>query len=64
MFFVNDQSELLTTQQLLQMSGLDFMQKMLDGEIPSPPIARTLGYHLHSVADGHVGFRGDRKSVV
>lgn len=58
MFFANDQSELLTSDQLLQMSGLTFMQKMLAGEIPGPPIARPMGYRIHSVADGHVVFRG------
>lgn len=58
MFFANDQSELLTTQQLLQMSGLAFMQKILAGEVPAPPISRTLGYHLHMVEDGRAVFRG------
>jgi uncharacterized protein (TIGR00369 family) len=58
MFFASDKSELLTTQQLLLMSGLAFMQKMLAGEVPAPPISRTLGYGLHSVEDGRAVFRG------
>lgn len=58
MFFANDLSELLTAEQLLQMSGLNFMQQMLDGKIPAPPIARTMGYRLHAVEEGRVVFRG------
>jgi len=58
MFFANDKSELLTPEQVLQMSGLTFMQKMLDGQIPGPPMAQTMGYWLHSVEDGRVAFRG------
>ena len=40
------------------MSGLAFMQGMLDGTLPGPPIAETMGYRLHSVAEGRVVFRG------
>jgi len=58
MFFANDPSELLTVEQLLQMSGLAFMQKILAGELPAPPISQTMGYHLHSVEDGRAEFRG------
>jgi uncharacterized protein (TIGR00369 family) len=43
---------------VLSMSGLAFMQGMLDGTLPGPPIARTMGYALHAVADGTVTFRG------
>lgn len=58
MLYSNDLDGLLSTDQLLQMSGLDFMQKMLDGELPGPPISRVLGYHLHLVDDGRAAFRG------
>ncbi|MEO0668492.1 MAG: PaaI family thioesterase [Pseudomonadota bacterium] len=44
--------------ELLSMSGLAFMQGMLDGTLPGPPIAETMGYVLHSVGDGTVTFRG------
>ncbi|MCK0143035.1 PaaI family thioesterase [Aliiroseovarius sp. F20344] len=40
------------------MSGLDFMQGILDGTISGPPIGATLNYHLHAVEDGKVSFRG------
>jgi uncharacterized protein (TIGR00369 family) len=58
MFFANDQSELLTVEQLLQMSGLAFMQQMLDGQVPAPPISQSMGYRLHAVEDGRAVFRG------
>ena len=43
---------------LLSMSGLEFMEKMLAGEIPRPPISGALNYALHSVEEGRVAFRG------
>lgn len=58
MNYATNPNELLTTDQLLQMSGLDFMQQMLDGKLPAPPISQVMGYHLHSVDEGRVVFRG------
>jgi uncharacterized protein (TIGR00369 family) len=58
MYFANDISELLSTDLMLQKSGLVLMQEMLDGHLPAPPISRTLGYHLHAVEDGRAVFRG------
>ena len=51
-------AELPSQDDLLSMSGLAFMQGMLAGTIPEPPIAQTIGYHLHAVSDGAVTFRG------
>ncbi|MFD2739124.1 PaaI family thioesterase [Sulfitobacter aestuarii] len=50
--------DLLSQEEALKLSGLEFMQSMLEGINPGPPIARNLGYHLHAVADGRVIFRG------
>ncbi|MBY6055635.1 PaaI family thioesterase [Leisingera daeponensis] len=58
MFYAKQPSDLLTIDQITRISGLDFMQGILDGHLPGPPIAETLGYHLHSVEDGEVVFRG------
>ncbi|KIC34536.1 PaaI family thioesterase [Leisingera sp. ANG-S5] len=58
MFYAKQPSDLLTIDQISRISGLDFMQSILDGRLPGPPIAETLGYHLHSVEDGQVVFRG------
>ena len=51
-------ADLLSTEEVLSMSGLEFMQGMLEGRLPGPPIGQTMGYTLHSVDDGRVVFRG------
>ena len=51
-------ADLLSMSDVLNMSGLEFMQRILDGTNPGPPIAETLGYTLHTVEDGRVVFRG------
>ena len=51
-------ADLLSTEEVLSMSGLEFMQGMLEGRLPGPPIGQTMGYTLHSVEDGRVVFRG------
>jgi uncharacterized protein (TIGR00369 family) len=51
-------SELIDHAELVKMSGLEAMQSMVDGTHPGPPISRAMGYHLHSVEEGRVVFRG------
>lgn len=51
-------ADLLTRADVLSMSGLEFMQGILAGNHPGPPIGQTMGYTLHSVSDGHAVFRG------
>lgn len=43
---------------LLSMSGLEFMQAILAGRLPRPPISGVLNYQLDLVEDGRVAFRG------
>lgn len=50
--------DLLSQSELLALSGLEFMQAILDGTNPGPPIATTMGYTLHAVGDGSCTFRG------
>lgn len=50
--------DLLTQQEALNLSGLEFMQAILDGTNPGPPIGATMGYTLHAVEDSRVVFRG------
>lgn len=57
-FHANAISELLTLQQMCEISGLQFMQGILDGRYPSPPIGKTLGYYLSEVEEGRVVFSG------
>lgn len=57
-FHANTISELLTLEQMREISGLQFMQGILDGHYPSPPIGKTLGYYLSEVEEGRVVFSG------
>jgi uncharacterized protein (TIGR00369 family) len=44
--------------QVAPLTGLQFMQAMLRGELPSPPIARTLDFLLIEVDAGRAVFQG------
>lgn len=35
------------------MSGLDYMQAMVAGEVPPPPIAKTMDFELGEIREGH-----------
>ncbi len=50
--------DLLSVEQVTQMSGLEFMQGILEGRLPGPPIGAQLGYTLHEVSEGRAVFRG------
>ncbi len=50
--------DLLSQSEVLRLSGLEFMQRILDGTNPGPPIAGVMGYALHAVEEGRVTFRG------
>ena len=51
-------SDLLSLDEVLSMSGLDFMTGMLEGRLTGPPMAASMGYTVHAVSDGSVTFRG------
>lgn len=51
-------ADLPSRDELLSLSGLEFMQGILAGTLPPPPIAATMGYRLIEVTDGKVTFRG------
>lgn len=40
-------------------SGLDFLRAIIDGSVPPPPIAATLGFDLVHAEEGVVRFRGE-----
>ncbi len=44
------------------LSGREVLQAMIDGKLPAPPIARTLGFLLTEVEDGFAVFEGDTGS--
>jgi len=45
-------------EQLKQYSGVEFLQAILRGELPIPPIAQTLDFNLIEAEFGHVVFQG------
>jgi uncharacterized protein (TIGR00369 family) len=47
-----------TPEQVAGRSGLEIMQAMLRGELPSAPIARTLDFQLLEVEEGRAVFQG------
>ena len=50
--------ELPSLKEILSISGLEFMKKIQNGDLPIAPIAEVLNYDLVSVKSGEVIFRG------
>ena len=50
--------DVLSMEEILQISGLDMMQGILAGIYPAAPIAKILNYKVHAVEKGKVIFRG------
>ena len=46
------------TEKILQLDGLTFLQAIVDGTLPAPPIAQTLGFNLVHVEKGKAIFEG------
>jgi acyl-coenzyme A thioesterase PaaI-like protein len=41
------------------MSGREFLEAIMDGRLPAPPIAKTLSFTLVEIGDGFAVFEGD-----
>lgn len=52
------QSGIPPRETLRSMSGLDFLTAILEGRLPTPPMAETLQFRLAKVEHGAVTFRG------
>ncbi|MAC77755.1 MAG: thioesterase [Rhodobacteraceae bacterium] len=50
--------DLMPLAEIAAMSGLDYMQGMIEGRYPAPSIAATMGFTGHSVTEGRAEFRG------
>ena len=57
----NEMRQLPSQEEILSMTGLEFMEKIKLGELPGAPIAKTLNYELINVSPGQVIFRGAPK---
>ena len=42
-----------------EMSGLDYMRALIDGEVPPPPMAELMGFTVVEVDEGYALFRGE-----
>ncbi len=58
MHYAQSFADLPDRDKITSMSGLEFMQGILSGDIPHPPISRLLNYQLDRVEKGKVAFRG------
>ncbi|MEM1236648.1 MAG: PaaI family thioesterase [Pseudomonadota bacterium] len=58
MFIAEKPEDLPTQEEILSISGLEFMERMVRGELSRPPISGLLNYRVHEVAPGRVAFRG------
>lgn len=50
--------DILPLARVKDMDGLSMLQAMIDGALPAPPIARTLGFLLSEVGEGRAVFKG------
>ena len=50
---------LASAEDIAGLSGLEFLQAMVDGRLPAPPMAGTLGFRLVAVEDGKAVFEGE-----
>jgi len=57
-FIAKTRSDLPDLAQMLSISGLEFMQSILDGRISAPPIGGLLNYRLTEVEAGRIVFEG------
>lgn len=55
---VGDGGGVVPADVLLAHDGLSFLQRIVDGSLPSPPMAHTLGFRLVEVAEGRARFQG------
>jgi uncharacterized protein (TIGR00369 family) len=49
----------VTPEQIKGLTGLEFLRKMIDGELPGPAIGATLGFRLVEVEAGRAIFEGE-----
>jgi uncharacterized protein (TIGR00369 family) len=54
--------DVASAEEIAGLSGRQVLQAMIDGKLPAPPIARTLGFLLTEVDDGFAVFEGDTGS--
>jgi len=56
--YAESPADFLSLEALREMSGLEFMQKLMAGEVPSTTIAQVMNYHISRVEAGLVEVTG------
>lgn len=46
-------------EEIAGMTGLEMMRRLIDGQLPAPPIAQTLSFWLKEVGEGYAVFEAD-----
>src|SRR5918997_1203836 len=46
-------------EEIAGLTGLEMLQAIVDGRLPSPPIGRTMGFRLVEVEPGRAVFEGE-----
>ena len=57
-YFAKSRDELADLDTILSRSGLEFMQDIIEGRLPGPPIGQTLGFKPILAEEGKVIFEG------
>jgi uncharacterized protein (TIGR00369 family) len=45
--------------ELAGLSGLEFLQGLIEGRFPAPPVSQTAGFHIVEAREGEVVFEGE-----
>jgi uncharacterized protein (TIGR00369 family) len=56
---VDRQYGAVAAEDLASLTGLELLERMVAGEIPAPPISRTMGFRLAEVEPGRAVFEGE-----
>lgn len=57
-FVARSPDDLPTPEAIGAMSGLEYIRGILEGRMAGAPIAGVMDFHMHSVEEGRVSFRG------
>lgn len=58
MYVAQGPEQLAPLSEIRALTGLELITAILEGHLPGPPIAATMGYSMHAAERGRVTFRG------
>ncbi|QPZ92507.1 PaaI family thioesterase [Thioclava electrotropha] len=57
-YFAEGPDDFLPLEEVLSMSGLDYVRKMVTGDVPSPTVQKLMAYRITEAEEGRVTCRG------